>query len=416
LSNLRQCVILVGGLGTRLGQLTAKRPKPLLPIGDRPFLGYLIWHARRFGFERILLLAGYKADVLREELDALQMDGLSIEVIAEPQPLGTGGAICAARHALDEQFLLMNGDSLFDFNWLSLTDALREDPECAVAMSLRAAPDASRFGVVELADGRVNAFHERGGPEGGLINAGVYLMRRRALDGFPDTGSFEREILPALAARGRVRGQVRDGFFLDIGVPDSYEAAQTAVPASLTRGALFLDRDGVVNEDDGYVHRIDQVRWVPGAIETVRRANDQGLFVFIVTNQAGVARGYYDEADVKALHAAMQQVLRQAGAHVDDFRYCPHHLEGVRSGYAVACDWRKPEPGMIRDLAAKWPVDLGASLLIGDNETDVQAAVAAGVPGVLYQGGRLDETLASAEADGAARRARLPVSERGGSS
>jgi len=395
-SSIRQCVILVGGLGTRLGALTAERPKPLLPVGGRPFVYYLLWHARRFGFERVLLLAGYKADVLVEDLAALQLDGLSIEVVVEPEPLGTGGAVRAAWNSLDGRFLLLNGDSLFDFNWLALTDLMRDDPQCGVAMSLRAVPDASRFGVASLEGGCVTAFHERGGAHGGLINAGVYLVRRDALSGFARTGSFERDVLPALAAGGRVRGAVQKGFFLDIGVPQSYAAAQTEVPASLRRGALFLDRDGVLNEDDGYVHHISQVRWVQGAVKAVRRANDHGLFVFVVTNQSGVARGYYDEEAVRRLHAEMQTRLRSAGAHIDDFRYCPHHLDGSHPAYAVPCDWRKPGPGMIRDLAARWPVDLAASLMIGDQETDVQAAAAAGLRGVRYAGGQLDQVLHAA--------------------
>lgn len=179
----RQCVILVGGLGTRLGTLTTERPKPLLPVGGRPFVHYLLWHARRFGFERALLLAGYKADVLIDELDALKVDGLATEVMVESEPLGTGGAIRAAWDRLDDQFMLLNGDSIFDFNWLSLMDLMRTAP-FDVAMSLRAVEDASRFGVAMLEGDRVSAFHERGGARSALINGGVYMVRRSALGDF----------------------------------------------------------------------------------------------------------------------------------------------------------------------------------------------------------------------------------------
>ncbi len=389
----RQCVMLVGGLGTRLGALTAASPKPFLPVGGRPFIGYLLWHARRFGFKKVLLLAGYKAEVAASVLAELQIEGLTVELEIESEPLGTGGALCAARDRLDDSFLLMNGDSLFDFNWLSLTDLMWADAECRVAMSLRQVADASRFGVADLRDGRVTAFHERGDATGGLINAGVYLVRRDALAGFSGKASFERDILPALAQAGQVRGAAKAGFFIDIGIPDSYAAAQTLVPDSLKRPALFLDRDGVLNADDGYVHRFDQVRWIDGAQQAVRMANDGNLFVFVVTNQSGVARGYYETGDVDALHASMAEHLRGLGAHIDDFRFCPHHVDGVREGYALACSWRKPNPGMILDLARHWPIDLGASLLVGDQVTDLQAASAAGVRGVRYGSGRLDELL-----------------------
>ena len=220
------------------------------------------------------------------------------------------------------------------------------------------------------------------------------MVRRSALSAFGGKTAFQRDILPALAARGRVGGAVKAGYFLDIGVPETYEAAQIEVPASLGRGALFLDRDGVLNEDDGYVHRIEQVRWVEGAVQAVRLANDLGLFVFVVTNQSGVARGYYEERHVRDLHQEMQSQLRAAGAHIDDFRFCPHHLKGVQPRYAVACNWRKPGPGMILDLERHWPVDIAASLLIGDQDTDLAAAAAAGVRAVRFRGGALDRLAA----------------------
>jgi D-glycero-D-manno-heptose 1,7-bisphosphate phosphatase len=111
----------------------------------------------------------------------------------------------------------------------------------------------------------------------------------------------------------------------------------------------------------------------------VKRVNDAGFFAFVVTNQSGVARGLHDEAAVLALHARMQHELRSVGAHIDDFRYCPHHPEGLVEKYAVSCNCRKPEPGMILDLLDHWPVEIGSSVLIGDKATDIEAGTRAGL-------------------------------------
>jgi len=161
--------------------------------------------------------------------------------------------------------------------------------------------------------------------------------------------------------------------------------AQSSLPAVTRRGAVFFDRDGVLNRDTGYVHRYAALEWLPGVFEAVKRVNDAGFYAFVVTNQSGVARGYYGEEEVRALHAAMQAELRRRGARIDAWAYCPHHPEGV-GAYRRSCDRRKPGPGMLRDLMAAWPVDLGRSVMIGDKPSDLEAARAAGVRGVLASG------------------------------
>ena len=389
-----QCVILVGGLGTRLGALTQGMPKPLTSVGGRPFLAYLLWHARRFGFKRVLLLAGHQSEaVIAFAANPQWTEGLQIEVVVEPAPLGTGGALRNAFERLDDRFLFLNGDSVFDFNWLDLCALAVRHPASQAVMSLRRQADASRFGVVERDGERVIGFHERGDSGGGAINGGVYLLHRAVAAACPERSSLERDVLPVLAAQGSVVGGLQDGFFLDIGVPEALKAARMAVPDSLRRGAVFFDRDGVLNIDHGYTHRWDQFEWVDGAIAAVKAANDRNFFTFLVTNQAGVARGYYDETAIGIMHEHMQAALRAHGAHLDDIRYCPHHPDGVVAEYARACDWRKPGPGMIRDLTAHWPVDLNKSRLIGDKASDLEAAAAAGLPGTLFEGGALDRAV-----------------------
>lgn len=392
---LRQCVILVGGLGTRLGPLTATCPKPLLPVGNQPFLDFLLWHAARFEFEKILLLAGYQAEAVIAYANATPYRRiLEIEVLAEPKPLGTAGALRAAANRLDEKFVFLNGDSLFDFNWLDLIRVAGDKPGTLIVMGLRRLEDTSRSGVVTAENGRVSGFRPRGAAESGLVNGGVYLVDRTILDALPEIGSLEVDVLPVLAAKGAVQGRLYNGFFLDIGIPEAFEAAQELVPKSLRRPAIFFDRDGVLNVDRGYVGDIDRFEWIAGAREAVKLANDSGFFTFVITNQAGVARGFYNEHAVRALHAHMQNELRASGAHIDDFRYCPHHPEGIVPELAVTCSWRKPEPGMILDLLEHWPVDVERSLLIGDKATDIEAGKRAGLRTLHFERDNLACSLA----------------------
>src|SRR6185437_2684061 len=157
---IRQAVILAGGKGTRLGEITRKVPKPMLPIADRPFLDYLIEMIERHGYEDILLLGGYLGEVLEAAYDRRRIGGATIRVMREKRPLGTAGALTIARDALAPRFLMMNGDAFFDINLRALEQASRESGAMAT-LALRAVPDAGRYGRVIEENGKIVAFMEK---------------------------------------------------------------------------------------------------------------------------------------------------------------------------------------------------------------------------------------------------------------
>lgn len=164
----------------------------------------------------------------------------------------------------------------------------------------------------------------------------------------------------------------------------------------LLRPAIFFDRDGVINVDHGYVGEVARFELLPGAATGVRAAQAAGALAFLVTNQSGVARGFYTEADVVALHRHMAEALARDGAQFDDIRFCPHLPDAPVAAYRLDCACRKPRPGMILDLMAHWPVDPARSVMIGDKPTDMDAAHAAGIRGLLYEGGALADRVAMA--------------------
>ncbi|HEY8287668.1 MAG TPA: HAD-IIIA family hydrolase, partial [Acetobacteraceae bacterium] len=382
-------------LGTRLGALTATTPKPLLPVGDRPFLAWLMREFVRFGVTEFVLLTGHLSDVVERaaaDLRARLPGDVRITISAEPAPAGTAGALVNARDHLDDRFLLANGDTLFDANLARLlADAATDGPQVAGRLLLRPPPEGARFSTVALDGDRVTGFRRDG--RDGPIHAGIGIFSRALLDRLPPAGSLEVDIFPALATEGALRGTVLTGYFRDIGVPADYAAAQDEIPSLLRRRALFLDRDGVLNVDHGYVGSRDRFTWIDGARTAVRLATEAGWHVFIVTNQSGVARGFYTEADVRALLDWIADEVRVAEGTIDDTRFCPYHTEAQIDAYRQAHPWRKPEPGMLLDLMRAWEIDPARAVMVGDQLTDMAAAQAAGIAGYLFPGGNLTEFL-----------------------
>ena len=384
--------VLVGGKGTRLGALTQATPKPLMPIcADRLFLDYLLENLSRHGLDTIHLVAGYLGEQVYDRYHDQGIHGCRIKVTIEPEAAGTAGALTYVKDELPDAFFVLNGDSLFDFNFLSLVPHLDDGTDAVLA--LRNVENSGRYGSVDMDEGRILQFREKDpeqiGP--GLISGGVYYLRRAVLDRIAQLpASIETEIFPAIAKSGRLAGLARSGYFIDIGLPESLAVAQRDLPNVTRRSAAFFDRDGTLTVDHGYTHKPSDLVFQPGAIDAIRACNEAGRLVVLVTNQAGIGRGYYAASDMDAFHAAMQDQLRQAGAHIDAFYACPYHADAKLP--ALKRDQhpdRKPMAGMLYRAKNELDIEQAGSFIVGDMPTDLAAGEAFGIPGSVIEPGEL---------------------------
>ncbi len=390
-----QMVLLVGGKKTDRHERSRTIPKALQPVDGKPFLLHVMENATRFGITRFLLLAGHRGEEIQAAIAGAPIPHVDINVIVEPVPLGTGGALRFAAEHLEPTFLMANSDSFFDINLLDVA-LPPPSPDWLGKLALRRLPDTERYGVVNVDAGRIVAFEPRGNGGEGIIDGGVYLLHRDIIDRIgPGLQTLEQDVFPRTAAEGRLHGTIYDGGFIDIGAPAALDTAQHDIPRLRRRPAAFLDRDGVLNVDHGYIHESSRFEWIPGAKAAVKRLNDAGYYTIIVTNQGGVAHGHYEEPHIHALHAWINSELRTVGAHIDAFYHCPYHPEGKIEPYRRESEDRKPAPGMLLRAGREWPIDWERSFLIGDRATDMEAAQAAGVRSYLFEGGDLTEFLAA---------------------
>ena len=359
-----------------------------------PLVDHLIDEVARFGIDDFLVIPGSAAPPGAGDRGSRQArDGRSLTVtIFNARADGGAGALSRLLEQLCDTFLLINGDTFFDCNIAGFVrPALTPDRMIRLAVCRDCSPPNSA--MVALEGERVVRMIEKPQVDSaGWTSTGISYLRKGAISLFDRVPySLERDILPQLLRMQAIEARRFAGPLITLGATVGSEVTRHLFP--IRRAAVFFDRDGVLNEDSGYVHRPDELRWLPGARECVRAVNDSGRFAFVVTNQSGVARGYYDEDAVCAFHAEMQRQMLAVGAHIDDFAFCPHHPDGTMPLYTRHCGCRKPMPGMILQLLDRWPVWRQDSILIGDRPSDLLAAEAAGIGGRLYGGGDLRQVL-----------------------
>jgi dTDP-glucose pyrophosphorylase/histidinol phosphatase-like enzyme len=396
---IRQAVILVGGRGTRLGEITRAVPKPMLPIaGGRPFVDYLLEMIERHGYRDIVLLAGYLGEALESAYDRRQVGKATVRVMREPVPLGTAGALTVARETLEPRFLLMNGDAFFDINLRAL-EQMAQQTGATATLALRTVADAARYGRVVEENGKVLAFLEkdlrRSGP--GVINGGVYVLKREILDLVLDLPcSIEQQVFPALVERGEIAGREFDGYFLDIGLPETLEQGHLELPGVRLRPAAFLDRGALIKFAGREPFGPDGIQWLAGAVEAIRTLNDRGYYVFVFGDSSGRAGGASALDGACRLNAAMQERLAPEGAHVDRF----YTQDG------------KPFSSLLDCAMNEWPIVGGRSFFISLTGGDVEAARSAGIAGHVFDGGdlaRLIHSLWAQSAHGSTARGPSPL-------
>jgi histidinol-phosphate phosphatase family protein len=384
--------ILAGGRGTRSADPgTAKLGQP---VWGRSLLDWHIDLIDGSAIRSALVVAGHLGD----QVAALVADSAhryaSLHVVQEEKQNGTVAALrLAAEHDDADDFLVILGDTLMSFPVDPFISAWRASGKSvAVIVHPSTHPHDSDKAFVQE-DGTVEVLPKSADSTGipNSSSTGLFALTRGALKEYGSCRDIGSDVLPRAAAEGDLFGYVSSHYFKDTGTPDRLAAANADVSSGafqrrgsvLPRRALFLDRDGVVNPAKPEIYDAAHYQLTPSVAEEIGRANRAGIPVVVVTNQPGIAKGFMTASDHTAIRARMDDLLAAEGAFVDDYAHCPHHPEtgfpGEVTELKIACECRKPLPGMLLRLAEHHGIDLSSSVMIGDTWRDDGAARAAGV-------------------------------------
>ena len=368
--NKLDLVILVGGRGSRISKYTDKIPKPLIKINKRPFLNYIINHYSKYCFENIYLLAGYKGNLIKKTYNNKLSNLIKIQCIIEKKRLGTYGALSQLKKKINNDFILMNGDSFVDIDLTSLFKTKLEKKFDFQMFLLRNKNYKSNNKLSKL-----SIKNQRVIDKGNLMNSGIYFFRKKFLKNIKKKNqSLEKIIYSKIINKGKIKGKLITSDFIDIGTIKNLNYAKKIFYKNFIKPAAFFDRDGVINYDYGYVHKVKDFKLKTGAIKSIRYLNSKDYNVFIITNQAGIARGYYTEKQFISFSRDIKKILFSKKCFFNDIHYSPYLKGSKINKYNKKSSLRKPGNKMIEDLKIKWPLNLKKSFMIGDQKKDEKCA------------------------------------------
>lgn len=409
-----KAIIMAGGLGTRIASIANNIPKPMIKICGKPILEYQIENLKSCGIVEIILVIGHLGSVISDYFGDGTRFGVNISYFVEDHPLGTAGALFKIPE-LNEDFLLLCGDIIFDvdFNrfinfhvdtgaWASLLVHPNGHPYDSSLLVTEIVPPTGLGGLpvdthrvikwMNKEDERV--FYKN------RVNAGIQIISpsllretkkiREAKNIQSDKIDLDRDVLKSNIATGKIFAYDSSEYVKDMGTPDRFYETENDIQSGKVKAknlvnkqrAVFLDRDGTINESNGFITHPDQFVLMSGVASAIKTINKSGFLAIVITNQPVIARGDCSFEELQLIHDKMETELGKEGAFIDGIYFCPHHTDkgfpGERIEYKCICDCRKPKTGMLRQAASDLNIDITQSFMVGDSESDIITGISAG--------------------------------------
>lgn len=407
-----KAVIQAGGKGTRISEITGDViPKPMLEISGYPILYHQMMNLKKNGITDITVIIGHLGNVIKDYFGDGKQFGLNISYVEEdPQkPLGTAGSLYFLKDKLKENFVFLLADVFIDIDFEKMEQYhIANNADVTLLTHPNGHPFDSDLVVEE--GGVVKAFDYKSNDRTtynykNLVNAGVMIFSPSVFKYLTELRkyNYEKDIIVPLINDGKVVSYKSSEYAKDMGTPERYRRVQEDYNSGICdaknlankQKAIFLDRDGTINEYVGFLRKEEDFRLIPGVSEAIKKINNSGYLAIVVTNQPVIARGEVTKEELEDIHKKMETLLGLDGAYIDDIYYCPHHpdkgFEGEIPELKIECDCRKPKTGMLEKAAREHNIDLSSSIMIGDSTLDIKMAENAGMQSVLLKTGQKGE-------------------------
>ena len=371
MNNAVNLVILAGGKGTRIKKHLGNFPKPMVKFNKKNFLDYHIKNLSKFNFKKIYIITGYKHKYIHNKFHNKKLNLIDIECIKEKKLKGTAGALFVLKKKIKGDFVLTNGDTIFDININFLLKSLTEKSLCSIALiKKKEAKESYKLNKLILKNNKVIF-----GKNGNLVNGGIYFFKQKFLKYIDNKfSSLENDIIPLLVKKRLVNGKVFDNFFLDIGTPKTFKQSSKKLLNYFKRPAVFLDRDGVINYDFGHVYKFKDFKFRPHVLSALSFLNEKKYYIFVVTNQSAIHKGSYSAESFIKLHKKIRSFLSRKNIFIDGVQYAPYHQNAKIKKYKKKSLLRKPGNLMLKNIMNEWHIDTKRSFMIGDQISDQIAA------------------------------------------
>jgi len=358
-------VILAGGKGTRIKKYLQGLPKPMLKFNGKHLLNYIINLTSKYNFKNIYILTGYKSNIIFRKFHNKTFNFIKVRCIKETKEMGTAGALYLLKNKINN-FILLNGDTVFDIDYLKLINSVNKSNYGSMSLVKNKQQNSIKLNKLTLKNNLVKYSNN-----GSLMNSGTYFFKKKILKLIPNKkSSLENDILPSLIKRKKINGLIFDNFFIDIGTKEYLEKASIALIRNFKRPSVFLDRDGVINHDYGYVHTFKKFRFKKGVISGLKYLTKKNYYIFIITNQAGIGKKIFTLDKFVNLHIKLKEFCIKKGIYINDVMFSPYHVNAKITKYKKNSQFRKPGNLMIKNILKDWDVLLNKSFMIGDKMSD----------------------------------------------